>query len=82
MTPAERRQRITDVCESAAQLRPEERDAFLTKLAAVRGAQGNDYIGMIRSLDRDARSVGTAWLGRVVDAVAEAAFACVPACRG
>ncbi len=29
MTPAERSQRISDVCELAAQLRPEEREAFL-----------------------------------------------------
>ena len=71
---------LTDRREDAAGR--EERDAFLAKLAAVRGAQGNDYIRVIRSLDRDARSGGTAWLRRVVDAVAEAAFARVPACRG
>jgi bifunctional UDP-N-acetylglucosamine pyrophosphorylase / glucosamine-1-phosphate N-acetyltransferase len=60
----------------------EERDTFLTTLATAAAAQGNDYIRVIRSLDRDARSAGTAWLRRVVDAVAEGALAHVPACRG
>ncbi len=71
---------LTDRREEAVGL--EERDAFLTKLAAAGAAEGNDYIGVIRSLDRDARSAGTAWLRLVVEAVANAGFAHVPACRG
>jgi bifunctional UDP-N-acetylglucosamine pyrophosphorylase/glucosamine-1-phosphate N-acetyltransferase len=71
---------LTDRREDAAGR--EERDAFLIKMAAARAAQGNDYIRVIRSLDRDARTSGTAWLRQVVDAVAERAFAHIPACRG
>jgi hypothetical protein len=59
----------------------QDRDAFLAKLASVREAQGNDYIGTIRSLDGDAASLGTLWLQRVVDAVVERGLACVPSCR-
>ncbi|MHB8907736.1 MAG: UDP-N-acetylglucosamine pyrophosphorylase [Syntrophales bacterium] len=60
----------------------EARDRFLTKLAAARAGQGDDYLRVIRSLDQGARSSGTAWLGQVVDAASERAFAYVPACRG
>jgi hypothetical protein len=59
----------------------EERDEFLAKLPSVREAQGSDYLRVIRSLDRSVSSRGTAWLQRVVDAVAERALACVPSCR-
>jgi hypothetical protein len=58
-----------------------ERDGFLTKLVSIREAQGNDYLRTIRFLDGDVSSLGTMWLQRVVDAVAESAFACVPSCR-
>jgi bifunctional UDP-N-acetylglucosamine pyrophosphorylase/glucosamine-1-phosphate N-acetyltransferase len=58
-----------------------ERDGFLAKLLPVQEAQGNDYIRAIRSLDRDVCALGTLWLQRVVDAVAERALACVPSCR-
>jgi UDP-N-acetylglucosamine/UDP-N-acetylgalactosamine diphosphorylase len=59
----------------------EERDVFLAGLPSVREAQGNDYIRVIRSLDRGLSSLGTMWLQRVVDAVAERALARVPSCR-
>jgi hypothetical protein len=71
---------LTDGREDAAGL--EERDSFLAKLSSAGAAQGNDYIRVIRSLDQDARSSGTAWLRQVVDTVAERAFTFVPACRG
>jgi bifunctional UDP-N-acetylglucosamine pyrophosphorylase/glucosamine-1-phosphate N-acetyltransferase len=58
-----------------------ERDGFLAKLLPVQEAQGNDYIRAIRSLDRDVSALGTLWLQRVVDAVAERALDCVPSCR-
>ena len=70
---------LTDRQEDAAGR--EERDGFLAKLAPVREAQGSDYIRVIHSLDRDVASLGTLWLQRVVDAVAESAHACVPSCR-
>jgi hypothetical protein len=70
---------LTDRREEAAGL--EERDGFLGKLTAAIEAQGDDYIRVIRSLDEDARSSGTAWLKQAVDAVAEGALAKVPACR-
>ena len=70
---------LTDRQEDAAGR--EERDGFLAKLAPVREAQGSDYIRVIRSLDRDVASLGTLWLQRVVDAVAERALARVPSCR-
>lgn len=59
----------------------EERDRFLAVLPAVREARGNDYIQVIRSLDRDVSALGTLWLQRVVDDVAERSLACVPSCR-
>jgi bifunctional UDP-N-acetylglucosamine pyrophosphorylase / glucosamine-1-phosphate N-acetyltransferase len=59
-----------------------ERDGFLKTLAAARAAQGSDHIRVIRSLDPDARAMGTAWLNQVVDAVAARAWAEIPACRG
>ena len=59
----------------------ETRDGFLGQLAAARAAQGDDYIRVIRSLDEDARSLGTAWLKQAVDTVAEGALARVPSCR-
>jgi bifunctional UDP-N-acetylglucosamine pyrophosphorylase / glucosamine-1-phosphate N-acetyltransferase len=59
----------------------EERDGFLSKMAPARAEQGNDYIRVIRSLDRDVASLGTLWLQRVVADVAERALACVPFCR-
>ena len=58
-----------------------ERDGFLANMVPVRDVQGNDYIRTIRSLDRGVSSLGTLWLQRVVDAVAERAFACIPSCR-
>ena len=70
---------LTDRQEEAAGR--EERDGFLAVLPSVRKAQGNDYIRVIRSLDRGIASLGTLWLQRVVDAVAESAHACVPSCR-
>ena len=70
---------LTDCHEEAAGL--EERDGFLAKLVSVREAQENDYIRVIRSLDRGLSSLGTLWLQRVVDAVAERALARVPSCR-
>ncbi|MHB9096964.1 MAG: UDP-N-acetylglucosamine pyrophosphorylase [Syntrophales bacterium] len=60
----------------------EARDQFLGKLAAARAEQGDDYLRVIRSLDRGTRSSGTAWLRQVADAASERAFAHVPACRG
>jgi hypothetical protein len=59
-----------------------ERDGYCKTLAAARAAQGSDPIRVIRSLDPDARAMGTAWLNRVVDAVAARAWAEIPACRG
>lgn len=59
----------------------EARDGFLGQLAAAITAQGDDYIRVIRSLDGDARSLGTAWLKQAVDTVAEGALARVPSCR-
>jgi bifunctional UDP-N-acetylglucosamine pyrophosphorylase/glucosamine-1-phosphate N-acetyltransferase len=59
----------------------EERDRFLADLPSVREAQGNDYLRVIRSLDRRLSSLGTLWLQRVVDAIAERALTCVPSCR-
>jgi hypothetical protein len=59
----------------------EERDGFLSKMAPVQAEQGDDYIRVIRSLDRDVKSLGTLWLQQVVAAVAERALACVPSCR-
>jgi UDP-N-acetylglucosamine/UDP-N-acetylgalactosamine diphosphorylase len=70
---------FTDGREQKAGL--EARDEFLTKLTAVKKEQGDVYIGVIRSLG-DARSSGTAWLGQVVETVAERALAQVPTCRG
>ena len=60
----------------------EMRDDFLGKLAAIRTEQGGDYLRTIRSLNQSTQSAGTAWLTRIVDAVAEQAFALIPACRG
>jgi hypothetical protein len=70
---------LTDRQEEAAGR--EERDGFLAALPSVREAQGNDYIRVIRSLDRGLSSLGTLWLQRVVDAVVERALVCVPSCR-
>lgn len=70
---------LTDRQEEAAGR--EERDGFLAVLPSVREVQGNDYIRVIRSLDRGLSSLGTLWLQRVVDAVAERALTRVPSCR-
>lgn len=70
---------LTDRPEEAAGR--EERDGFLAKLTSVREVQGNDYIRVIRSLDRGIASLGTLWLQRVVDAIAERALTRVPSCR-
>lgn len=70
---------LTDRQEEAAGRK--ERDEFLAKLVPLRESQGSDYIRTIRSLDRDAASLGTLWLQRLVDAVAERAFDRVPSCR-
>lgn len=70
---------LTDRQEEAAGR--EERDRFLSVLPAIREKQGDDYLGVIRSLDRGLSSLGTRWLQQVVDAVAERAFAQVPSCR-
>jgi bifunctional UDP-N-acetylglucosamine pyrophosphorylase/glucosamine-1-phosphate N-acetyltransferase len=71
--------RLTDRREEEAGRK--ERDGFLANMAPAREAQGSDYIRAIRSLDRDVSALGTLWLQRVVDAVAERALACVPSCR-
>jgi bifunctional UDP-N-acetylglucosamine pyrophosphorylase / glucosamine-1-phosphate N-acetyltransferase len=70
---------LTDRREEAAGRK--ERDGFLMELASVREAQGNDYIRVICSLDRNVSTFGTLWLKRVVDAVTESAFSCIPSCR-
>jgi UDP-N-acetylglucosamine/UDP-N-acetylgalactosamine diphosphorylase len=70
---------LTDGQEEAAGW--EERDRFLAALSSVREAQGNDYIRVIRSLDRGLSALGTAWLQHVVDSAAERALTCVPSCR-
>ena len=70
---------LTDRHEESAGL--EERDGFLAALPSVREAHGNDYIRAIRSLDLGLSSLGTLWLQRAVDAVAERALARVPSCR-
>jgi len=36
---------------------------------------------VIRSLERGIASLGTLWLQKVVDAVADRALACLPSCR-
>ena len=56
----------------------EERERFLADTVPVRKARGNDYIGVIRALDRDIASLGTVWLQRVVAAVVERALAFIP----
>jgi UDP-N-acetylglucosamine/UDP-N-acetylgalactosamine diphosphorylase len=58
-----------------------ERDGFLVRLERCRHEQGEDYLRTVRALDREALALGTAWLERTVDAIAEEALACVPACR-
>ena len=70
---------LTDRREEAAGRR--ERDEFLPKLSAVRTAQGDDYIRVIRSLEPEVSALGTQWLQQAVDSVAQGAWACVPACR-
>ncbi len=70
---------LTDRREEAAGRR--ERDEFLPKLSAVRTAQGDDYIRVIRSLEPEVSALGTRWLQQAVDSVAQGAWACVPACR-
>jgi bifunctional UDP-N-acetylglucosamine pyrophosphorylase / glucosamine-1-phosphate N-acetyltransferase len=70
---------LTDCREEKAG--QEERDGFIAKLVVVREAQGNNYIRTIGSLDRSVSSLGTLWLQRVVDAITEKAFVCVPSCR-
>jgi bifunctional UDP-N-acetylglucosamine pyrophosphorylase / glucosamine-1-phosphate N-acetyltransferase len=69
---------LTDRREEAGR---KERDGFLAKMLPVRESQGNDYIRAIGSLDREASSLGTVWLERVVAAVAERALASIPSCR-
>ncbi len=70
---------LTDGREEAAGR--EERDRFLAALSSVREAQGNDYIRVIRSLDRGLSALGTAWLQHVVDSAAGRALTRVPSCR-
>ena len=70
---------LTDRREEAAGRK--DRDQFLPKLSAVRTAQGNDYIRVIRSLEPEVSALGTRWLQQAVDSVAHGAWACVPACR-
>jgi len=70
---------LTDRREEAAGRK--ERDQFLPKLSAVRTAQGDDYIRVIRSLEPEVSALGTQWLRQAVDSVAQGAWACVPACR-
>lgn len=70
---------LTDRREESAGRR--ERDEFLPKLSAVRTAQGDDYIRVIRSLEPEVSALGTQWLQQAVDSVAQGAWACVPACR-
>jgi UDP-N-acetylglucosamine/UDP-N-acetylgalactosamine diphosphorylase len=59
-----------------------ERDGFLARVELCRREQGGDYLRTVRALDREALLLGTAWLERAVDTVAEKALACIPACRG
>ena len=70
---------LTDRREETAGRR--ERDQFLSRLSAVRTAQGDDYIRVIRSLEPEVSALGTRWLQQAVDSVAQGARACVPACR-
>jgi UDP-N-acetylglucosamine/UDP-N-acetylgalactosamine diphosphorylase len=58
-----------------------ERDAFLARLLAIRAQEGGSYLETIRSLDPEARRLGTSWLAQAVAAVTEGALARVPACR-
>lgn len=79
--------RWSELAACLAEMREEEagreaRDQFLGELSAARAEQGDDYLRVIRSLNRSVRSSGTAWLRQVVHAVSERAFAHVPACRG
>jgi bifunctional UDP-N-acetylglucosamine pyrophosphorylase/glucosamine-1-phosphate N-acetyltransferase len=69
---------LTDRREETAGIKA--RDGFLGKLTAAI-AEESDYIRVIRSLNKDARSLGTTWLRQAVNAVAEEALAKVPACR-
>lgn len=69
---------LTDRREGEAGRR--ERDEFLAKLSPVRQEQGNEYLRVIRSLDRDLAALGTLWLQQVVDAAAQRALAGIPAC--
>jgi bifunctional UDP-N-acetylglucosamine pyrophosphorylase / glucosamine-1-phosphate N-acetyltransferase len=71
---------FTDGREREAGL--EARDAFLTRLAAVKKERGDAYLPVIQSLDPQTRSRGTAWLRGVVEVVSERALDRIPSCRG
>jgi bifunctional UDP-N-acetylglucosamine pyrophosphorylase / glucosamine-1-phosphate N-acetyltransferase len=60
--------------EGAVEIAPAP-EVFLDRLEQVRQACGNHYLDAIRSLDPGARSLGTAWLQGIVDAVTARASA-------